>query len=139
MRRLECFLVGITLIAMSATAQPTKITCPWTMKVTQTAEDIPQGWRIGRADAPIRLQEISMTLADGGDTMSDYEKKLSGERVEYTWDLNALAKKEPWFVRCEYTRTNVLLLIPVPATMKFCSTIQKDGFDRKIQNFMTCE
>ncbi len=113
--------------------------CPITISVTETVQGIPEGWRVGHDEMPPRLFYVSMAYADGYDVRDDYEKKLSGGWVKYTWDLNAVVKKEPWFVRCEYQGTNILLLIPVPATMKFCSTIQKDGFDRQIRDFMTCE
>ncbi len=139
MPRLGWLMMGIALTLPPAAAQPMKITCPATIKVEQTAVGIPNDWRIGRSEKPIRLYSVDMTYADGFMTQSDYEKKLSGDRTKYTWDLNAVVKKEPWFVRCEYEQTDILLLIPVQATMKFCSTIQKSGFDRKIQNFTTCE
>jgi len=138
MRRLEWLAVGLALAVAPAAAQQ-KIVCLQTISVTEAPQTIPQGWRVDHSGLPRRLFTVGMAYADGFDIRADYEKKLSGDRTKYTWDLNAVVKKEPWFVRCEYEQTDILLLIPVQATMKFCSTIQKSGFDRKIQNFTTCE
>ena len=138
MRRLEWLAVGLALAVAPAAAQQ-KIVCLQTISVTEAPQTIPHGWRVGHSGLPRRLFTVGMAYADGFDIRADYEKKLSGDRTKYTWDLNAMVKKEPWFVRCEYKQTNILLLIPVPATMKFCTTVQKDAAASEPESVMTCE
>ncbi|MGB8603419.1 MAG: STY0301 family protein [Rhizomicrobium sp.] len=138
MRAIMLFFGVITLTITSAAAEQ-NFTCPQTVTVTETAQNIPNNWRVGHDEAPTRLFYVSMAYADGSDTMSDYEKNLPNGKVKYTWDLNSVVKREPWFVRCEYQQTNILLLIPVPAEMTFCSTTQKNGLHREVENTMHCK
>jgi hypothetical protein len=138
MRRMILFLGGIATTIMSAAADQ-DFTCPETVAVTETAKNVPKDWRVGHDEFPTRLFDVGMAYADGYDIRSDYEKKLSGNRTKYTWDLNSMLYKHPWFVRCAYEQTNILLLIPVPAAMKFCSTTQKNGPNREVENVMHCK
>ncbi|GEM_PF-6648043 len=138
MLRMMLFLGAIASTIASAAADQ-DFACPQTVAVTETAKNIPKGWHVGYDVGPTRLYYVSMAYADGISSREDYEKNLPNGKTKYTWDLNAVVKREQWFVRCEYERTNILLLIPVPATMKFCSTTQKNGPNRDVETVMHCK
>ena len=79
-----------------------------------------------------------MAHADGSYIREDHERNLPDGKVKYAWNLNSAVNRQPWFVRCEYEQTTILLLIPVPAEMKFCSTVLKDWSDQNVENVMHC-
>ena len=137
-RQLGLFLAGLILTGMVVGAQPKDIVCPWTLAVTETVQGIPKDLRVGHDDVPDNLFTVTMAHAGGSYIQENYEKNLPDGKMEYTWDLNSVVKRQPWFVRCEYARTNILLLIPIPAEMKFCATTQKDGLDQNVENVMHC-
>jgi hypothetical protein len=137
MRRRMLFLGVIASTVMSAEANQ-NFTCPQTATVTETTQNVPKDWRVGHDEFPTRLYYVSMSFTNGHDSRADYEQKIAGNRTKYTWDLNAVMKREPWFVRCAYEQTNILLLIPVPAAMKFCSTTQKNAPNRDVESVMHC-
>jgi len=101
-------------------------------------QGIPKYLRIGHDDGPDNLFTVTMAHAGGSYVQENHEKNLSDGEMEYTWDLNSVVKWQPWFVRCGILTDNILLLIPVPAEMKFCAIIQKDGLDQEVENVMHC-
>lgn len=136
--RISLFCLVIAASAAVPLQAGQDFVCPKNLTVTETVQNLPKGWRLGHEEGPHWLYYVSMSYADGYDSMADYEKPLRGERTKYTWDLNAVVKKEPWFIRCAYRRTAALLLIPVPSTLKFCTTTQLDSANRNADPVMHC-
>ncbi|MGB8602012.1 MAG: STY0301 family protein [Rhizomicrobium sp.] len=131
--------LGATALTLPPAVAGQDFTCPRAVITTQTTKDFPTNQHAGQDTTPRRLFDVSMAYADGISSREDYERNLPNGRVKYTWDLNAVVERRPWFVRCEYQQTNILLLIPVPETLKLCSTTQKDGPNRDVENIMHCK
>jgi hypothetical protein len=91
--------------------------CPQLLKVSQTAQSVPEDWTQVPFVGTQRLVRITFRLSvDPGELRPDDERDVQGERV-FIWNVEGMNHLEQV---CEYSGTLARLVRPVPGDVRRC-------------------